>query len=259
MGIISSEQAIVCMATDPISAYGGFQFAPSALEDILAGIREGRLQMTADHDGRKRLNPRWINAEIRRTERGSLGVYVDFEVDEDEWAKYGRVGWSVSGTVWVWKASQENSSPALSVQADASHFDGQALEAAIKALCPHFAVSGGLLYQFSEIPPARIMIEMALLTLQVIPINLISSALYDGFRHFLRPRRADKSIFEFRISDEERNRSINARIETSDPDILRSALTQMQTLYSGRPEDDTYEFDDQDQEWRTLRDNMGNG
>ena len=257
MGII--RVSAIVATTDPIPAYGGIRLAPGVLKGVLARIREGRLNFTADHDGRKRLNPKLLHAEIRHTERGSLGVFVELEVEEDEWARHGRRAVSVAVSEPVTASSQLNSSPCLSVAADASHFDDQSLEAAVKVLSSHFAVDGGRLFQFSELPPARIMIEMALLTLQVIPINLISSALYDGLRHFLRPRRADKSIFEFRISDEERKRSINARIETSDPDILRSALTQMQTLYSGGTEDDTYEFDDQDQEWRTLRDNAGNG
>ena len=159
-----------------------------------------------------------------------------------------------------WSVSiPEDSSPTLSLKADAGHFDKEILDSAMDALHPHFAVRGGLLYQFSEIPSARVILEMALLTLQVIPINLISSALYDGLRHFLRPKKAEKSIFEFRISDEVRDggrkRDIYARLETSDPDTLRSALTQMTTLYLDKPDDDTYEFDEQDQEWKTLCDN----
>ena len=256
MGII--RVSAILATTDPIPAYGGIQFSPSELEEIVAGIRDGRIPMNADHDGRKRLDAKWVNAEIRRTEHGSLGVYADFDVDEDEWEEYGRNDWSLS-VVKEWLISiPEDSSPTLLLKADAGHFDEEILDSAMDALHPHFAVRGGLLYQFSEIPPARVILEMALLTLQVIPINLISSVLYDGLKYFLKPKRAEKSIFEFRISDEGRNRSINAHIETSDPDILRSALTQMPTLYLGRPEDDTYEFDDQDREWKTLCDNTDN-
>lgn len=257
MGII--RVSAILATTDPIPAYGGIQLAPSVLKGILARIREGRLNLTADHDGRKRLNPKWLHAEIRQTERGSLGVFVELEVEEDEWVKYGRRAFSVAVSEPVTTSSQLNSSPALSVAADASHFDDQTLESAFKALSPHFAVDGRRLFQFSDLPPARVILEMALLTLQVIPINLLSSFLYDGLKHFLRPKRAEKAIIEFGITDERRNRSINARVETNNPEILQSALTQMSTLYLDRPGEDTYEFDDQDQEWRTLRDNMGNG
>lgn len=253
MGIITVS-AIVA-TTDPIPVYGGIQFSPSELEDIVAGIRAGRIPMNADHDGRKRLDAKWVNVEIRRTEHGSLGVYADFDVDEDEWEKYGRNDWSLS-VVKEWLVSiPEDSSPTLLLKADAGHFDEEILDSAMDALHPHFAVRGGLLYQFSETADARVILEMALLTLQVIPINLISSVLYDGLKCFLKPKRAEKTIFEFRINRDGRSRSINARVETSDPDILRAVLTQMSTLYLDKPEEDTYEFDDQDRQWKTLRDN----
>ena len=246
------------------SAYGGVQFSRSDMESLAAAIRGGHVPMTAHHDGRNRLNPKAIKAEVRPTERGNFGVWMECDVDEDEWARHGDMG-GLSPTFirWSWEPGWENSSRALSLAADASHFAEETLDSAVEALRPYFSVRSGCLYQFSDIPPPHVIIGMSLLTLQTVPLNMISSILYDVLKRYLfRPRKAEKSIFQFRVKGDGvngGNGETHAYIETDDPTIMRLALNTVQRLILDNPQDGAFEFDAQDREWRSIRDNTGNG
>ena len=149
---------------------------------------------------------------------------------------------------------QESSEkPLLDLSASAAHFDQETLDSAMEALRPHFRVGGGLRFELSELPPANVILEMALLTLQVIPANLISSTLFEVLRRFfLRPARTSKTSFSLHISDG--SRIIDLHIETSDSDDLRSALASIPSLGLGKPKGNPFKFDAQDREWRHCDD-----
>src|SRR5207253_1294555 len=112
----------------------------------------------------------------------------------------------------------------LSLTVSAGDFEDQAYRQALARLGEHFSVGGGELYQFSLDVPARVILEFTIATLMAIPANLIAAALYDGLKHLHRPRRAEKTNFEFRIIETGAERTVEAYLSTSDDTHLQQAL-----------------------------------
>jgi hypothetical protein len=234
--------------TDVIPAYG-VAVAPEILEEAIPLLRDGTLPMLASNDDRHVLRPRIAVVEMRTTTTGSLGIWVEFDIDEEEWGRYGdSKAFSAAFLQPQITPLSTDAKPTLSIGADAANFDDATREAAAAELSPYFAVQANRLYQFTEIPPAKLIIEFALLTLQALPANLIASVLFDSFKaHFLRPRHAPETVFSFRIRDG--SRIIRAYLRTSNEDVLHAALATFQGLVLPEPRAEEFEYDTDGREW----------
>jgi hypothetical protein len=71
--------------TNPIPAYGGVALPPEVMYKLAAAIQEGRLPLRVNHDERHSLEMQILLVDVRETKTGSLGVWVEYEVDEQEW------------------------------------------------------------------------------------------------------------------------------------------------------------------------------
>lgn len=101
MGLIIVDGFVI--TNNRVAAYGGVQVSEEELSRIADQIRHSGVPMLANHDERLRLKPRLLNVDVRPTPSGALGVWVEFETDEEAWkaasdAVGGLRGFSVS--VW---------------------------------------------------------------------------------------------------------------------------------------------------------------
>lgn len=188
-----------------------------------------------------------ISAEIRPTQDGTLGVWVEVDVDENEWERGGGDllrGWSVTLTQPFLQGPAEGA-PHVELNVDAAHFLEEDIEAAARELSSHFSVEVRRMYQFSVVPPPNIYLLASLDALRDLAIAVVGAAFYDGLRHLLRPRDAERSVFTFRFR--EGDREVSARIETNSEEALRQAIDKMPEL-ADSPEDD-YSYDADEGEW----------
>ncbi len=140
--------------------------------------------------------------------------------------------------------------PILELSVSAYHFDQEIFDSAIEALHPHFQVGGGLLLEFSDVPPANVTLDVVLQAMSPISLGLISAAIYDVLkRFFLWPRKTEETSFSFHMRDN--SRSVDLHLKTSDSEVLHSALDKIPTLDWGKPEGNAFKFDAQDREWKS--------
>lgn len=143
MGIARRVRGFMA-TTDPLSVYGGVQLPEQAIRELVEMIRLGPLPLQVQHDDRYRLNPKVIVAEVRRTTTGSLGAWVELELDPDEWNTVADMkGFSVATIGNYSSPDLAARKPILLFSADAGEFDRQDYEAAVRKLSDHFAVGGG--------------------------------------------------------------------------------------------------------------------
>jgi hypothetical protein len=125
---------------------------------LVAGLLERKITRQAQHDSRLPMTFEVISAEIRPTQDGTLGVWVEVDVDEDEWERGGgdlRRGWSVTLTQPFLQVPAEGA-PHVELNVDAAHFLEEDIEAAARELSSHFSVEVRRMYQFSVVPPPNI-------------------------------------------------------------------------------------------------------
>jgi hypothetical protein len=245
--------------THPVSAYNQvLALPPEYIYSMVEAIRSGRLPLTFKHDARYQANLKLLLAEVRETDDGHLGMWVEFEAEEEEWEQHGFLsGFSVTVVGNIFEPDPTDTKPMLKIFADAGHFEDADYVSAVEHLQEHFAVGGGRIYQFSELPPVRVIIELVYNTLQSIPGNILASALYDGLKWLLRPKRVQReepvpdTVFEFRIKNG--NQSIDAQLKTSNDELLKEALTTFQSIALSNSQSSILEFDKKSHKWEKLR------
>jgi hypothetical protein len=213
-------EAIV--ATDqPLPAYGGVRVDESVLHDLAEAIRSGSLPMLIGHDIRRPLSPTVLDAQVRQKPDGYKEVWIKFTVNADAWAQFGEelaasgapggFSFAASEPIADLPALTAESVAPVALEADASHWSDEDLLAAAGDLRAIGSVHVGRRYQFALEP-----IAVVVLTLVLAPIltGLITSALYDGLKRFLRPGR--RTVFQFHVERENQS-VIDARLETDDP------------------------------------------
>jgi hypothetical protein len=255
MGRIIVDSFIV--TTDPVPVYGGVQFPEEELQRMADQIRHGGLPMLANHDERLRLKPRLLDVDVRRTDSGALGVWVEFEVDEEAWraaeeAVGGFRGFSISVVEAYLEAQGDPSKPFVLIASDAAHFDDSLRDEVAEALRPHFDVKSTRLHQFAESPPAKVIVELGvplLILIQSVGVNVFSSALWDGLKLFLQEKQAKVAkltyfVFTMRRADGTRVRCF---LRTADGEVLKHALDKM-TEIANSPSS-ALDYDEEQDRW----------
>ena len=259
--------------SDPLKAYGGIALAPKAIYDIAQSIRDGKMSLRAHHNESYLFNHRIIDVDVRETKKGSLGVWAQLEIDEQEWEELKDLkGFSIAVVSDFFEPDPTDNKPAIKIYTDAGHYSEEDFGATIEELEKHFAVGGGRLYQFNILPPAKIIIDFAQNTLQAIPPNLISSWLYDALKSLLLHLKLSKlknqtteqkptAVTVLRVTSEDQQVDL-FQIQTNDPTVLQSALD---TFYSNlssksqengsspKPQESFHEFDNDSKKWKKLR------
>jgi hypothetical protein len=255
MGRITVNAFIV--TTDAVTAYGGVQFPEEELQRIADQIRRGGLPMIGNHDERLQLQPRLQNVDVRPTRSGALGVWVEFEIDEEAWkaaekAMGGIGGFSVSVVEAYMEAQGDPSKPFVQIASDAAHFDDSLRDEVAEALRPNFDVKSSRLYQFAESPPAKVIIEFGvplLILIQSVGINVFSSALWDGLKLFLQEKRAKVAKFTYFVFTMRRADGTHVRcfMRTADEKVLKHALDKMREIANSSGS--TFEYDEEHGRW----------
>lgn len=243
------------VATDqPLPAYGGVRVDESVLYDLTEAIRSGSLPMLVGHDIRRPLNPTILDAQVRGRSDGYKEAWIRFTVDADAWAEFeeelaasgapGGFSFAFSEPIANLPVLTGDSVASVAIEADASHWSDADLLAAAEDLQAVGPVHVGRRYQFAFEPLA-----VVVLTLVLVPIltGLVTNALYDALKRFLRQGRS--TIFQFRVEREDGSRA-DARLETEDPEVLRHAIEAFGQLVN--PEQ-LNEWDERERTWKQLQ------
>jgi hypothetical protein len=136
---------------------------------------------------------------------------------------------SISAIESVEKPDEMAGKPAINISADAVHFDDDVVNEARVLLEPEFAVGTGRLYQFADLPPAKVIVDLVVAVLPVLQ-GAAGSALCDGLKVFLTRRKPKSTIFNFVIH--EGQKSVRAHLETNDSNVLKLVIERLTDLQS---------------------------
>jgi hypothetical protein len=248
------EVEAIVTTSQPVPAYGGVQLDESVLYDIAEAIRSGSLPMLIGHDIRRPLNPTILDVQVRQRPDGYKEVWIRFIVDADAWAQFeeeraafgapGGFSFAFSEPIADLPPLANESVAPVAIEADASHWSDEDLLAAAEDFRAIGPVHVGRRYQFAFEPLA-----IVILTLILAPIvtGLITNAIYDGLKRFLRG--GERTIFQFRIEREDGS-NVDARLETDDAEVLRHAIDAFDQLANA---DQLNEWNEDDQTWEELQ------
>jgi hypothetical protein len=234
--------------TERARTYGGVRLADSLIQQIADEVRSNGVQFQAMHDARQHLDANVLDVQIRPVRDGVSGVWARLEVADnwnDDWS-----GFSISVKEPVFKA-EDPMKPALFVSADAGHFETVDLRQLGEALRDEFSVSTARLYQFSMEVPAKVIIEIVMNALVNLPANLLGSYLWDNLKVWFLPRGKGPSVFEFHVKD--RVTEIKGLVETSDPEILREAMSGLTDVVRAARSTSSFEYDKTEKRWEQFR------
>src|SRR5437660_1126776 len=74
-------------STAPSTKYNGLSLPAEVMYEIAESIRDRRTTLGIEHDRKHDLPYRILKSEVRETSTGSLGVWVEMEMDEEDWEK----------------------------------------------------------------------------------------------------------------------------------------------------------------------------
>jgi hypothetical protein len=249
-------EAVIATTHTVEGVYGPTALTEEALRGLADQVASGEVPFQAHHDARYRMDAEVLSVDVREMPDGELGVYASFEVDEEEWERAGPVGgMSFTTAEVVRRASPESDQPVIHLLADAYHFDDEVRAQAAQTLQTTFEVTESRLYQFAELPPPTVVVELlADLWSTGLPPAAIVSVLWKGLKLLLRPRGGGETTFTFRILGP-RNQ-IDAHIKTGDERMLKTALESLEGLIAESDSESqaayevAYEYDEQDDEWQ---------
>jgi hypothetical protein len=230
-----------------MSAYGGIRLADAVLVRIADELRSRRVPMIMEHDIRRPLGATIRDAEVRSTPDGFKEVWIRFAVDAASWEEYQREaeeagvagGFSFAFSEPLATLDEHSDSGVtLELAADASHWQDEDLLSAGEALRPLGSVELARRYEFAHDPTAVVFLLIVL----PIGLNLLSNALYDGLKRFVRQERP--TVFHFRI--QRGDEAVDARLETADADVLMRALGAFEQLAGPPP---LLVWDDDQSQW----------
>jgi hypothetical protein len=248
----------VVATTDQIPAYGGFRLEPEDLELLAQSLMSQSVPMRLSHDAREPLYVENVDAEIRQRPDGEYQLWVEFDVEEEGWARYeaerdargalGGLSFTITETIDQLTSEAMPGLASIEVAADAHHFSDNEILGAADEFANAGNVKASRLYQFSAVPAALVLIQFTFQELAQIPPGIISAWLYDAWQHFRRPGQPDAALtLEFIEGPRKTTASIPASI---DPIIAVRAIEAVESI-ANQP--GTYECMP-DGSWRIIRD-----
>jgi hypothetical protein len=248
MGLVTIEGFVV--TDDPVDVYGGVRIDTGEIPRIAEQIRnKGLPTMPVNHDERVRLKPRVLNVDVRNTDSGSLGVWIEFEIDEETWRAAGDLRALSISTIETYKgAPGDPSKPLIQVASDAAHWDDDLRDEVAVALSPHFNVNSGRLYQFNLEPPAKIIVEFGVPLLQLIQsvgINVFSSALWDGLKLFWPAGQSKRTFLVF--STPGSGGRTRLFVSTPDREVAKHAVDKLPEIANSSGS--AFHYDEQQDRW----------
>ncbi len=94
-----------------------------------------------------------------------------------------------------------------------------------------FQVAGGRYYQLGIEPPATAALMLLDETIKELPAALLAALLFEGLRHLLpHDGRKAPTLFKFSVLKKHARSETRGVLETSDPEVLRSAVDGLRGL-----------------------------
>jgi hypothetical protein len=248
---------ISVVTSHQIDAYGGFQLSEDQVEDVAATIGRGELPMHFGHDISRPLDVITLGTGVERLPDGHLAAWVEFDVDEDAWAVYEAEceavgapgGMSVSFTSPV-PGQQPVENPAVVISGDAANFDDEDLDAAAKVLERLGSVEQRHLFQLTEIPDAKVVIEFFIAAGWGVTLNLVASTLYDAGRKLLLGDRP--TIFNLEVKKGRGSRrSVKLHVAVNNKEEWKAALDRLPTILESATEG-TFAYDPSNEDFKEI-------
>jgi hypothetical protein len=220
----------------------------SLAEQIEIGSDE---PISVNHDSRRRIHRRIVATEVRRTGSGSLGLWVETELDEDDLALFpDGFGYSVAFAKELIELDPSSTLPVLQLVVDDENFTELEFEQTVDALRGTFNVSAGWYQQYQELPPPVVILLLGLKFVLEIPPEALKSVLVDAFKdRFLKQSTGRATIFQLRLRGGPSG-DVAAYVETSDPEVFGDAMATIREAI--RHSDSGAEFDPQTRDWRRI-------
>jgi hypothetical protein len=248
----------ILATTEPIRAYGGIQLSLEVLESMAQRLKSGPVPTRLFHDAREPLYVSNVNAGIRQRPDGKHELWVEFDVEEEGWAKYeaerdargGPGGLSFTLTESFAELGSEAGQGPVSVlvAADAQHFSDDQILAAARELAEAGGVTAGRLYQFAAGSTAVVLVQFLLQEGAQIPPGVFSAWLYDALRHF-RPGQASPAV-NLEVTEGAAGRKVTASVPAGiDPAIAERAIAAFESVANKAG---TYECTPEGS-WRVIR------
>jgi hypothetical protein len=205
--------------TDPIPKYNGRSLSPEVMYLFADAIRANIFPMGIEHDGQHRLHPQILSVEVRETETGSLGVWVESRLEEKEWEmREGKFGFSVTFDEVLLSPHISNTKPRLVITVSALSFEMEALRLAVQDLEPYFAVEMRQRYELSDITLVQVLIEIGVGAVSGTLAAGATSAIKAVSEKFIKNREGQETKFIFKQGDTE------VTVQTSDPAVVRRLI-----------------------------------
>jgi len=200
-----------------------------------------------------------IDAGVQERADGEYELWIEFDVEEEGWAKYeaerdalgvpGGMSFTLAETFAELESRTEPSLVSVAVAANARHFSDDQILAAAEEFCGASSVKVSRLKQFSAVPTALVLIQFVLQEGVQIPPGLISAWLYDALRHFRHPEQPHPAV-TLEYSEGTEGRKVTGSIaEGVDASIAEKAIAAFESVANqpGR-----YECTP-DGNWRAIR------
>lgn len=223
---------------DVVPAYGGVQLPDEMLQEMAVVLKEGKLPFLAEHDPLRPVDAKILVSEVRKTESGSLGVWVEAEVPLG--SMDGMAGFSYGASVIAYRVG-DSEAPVVGLFAEPSRVsESEIAEAADILAKKGLRVEAGPYLQFSIDPGVVIVLAIGLEIL----VSVGGSAIWDAIKSLVHP----KKDTEMRIQVEKPSgEKVSALVRTNDPQVAEKAL---QTL--GPAVQDAVKLSYQEGRWRDL-------
>jgi len=243
------------VTSDVVPFYGEAVLDEEDVRRIYETYSTQPVPMYANHNPAQVIDTETRLVELRRTEAGSLGVWVEVAMDEADWSPEYK-GWSVGLFKDDFAALENDSRPVVRFGADAARFTPEEREAAADVLMRTFNVVGGRYYQFSELPPATVVLLMLIETVRALPVEVLGNLVYDALKGLLPNKsRSEQTTFTFSFRD--RDREVRGSVTTSSEDVLRDVVGTFRDLVAKETRHHVY--DPANQSWNKVESDRKNG
>jgi hypothetical protein len=230
----------VVATTDRLDRYGGIALSLSALEQMKRQIETSNIPFAGHHNHALPIRHRNVVLDIRSTDRGTYALHLEAEVVKSDWESLGPVfgmSFATSGPIEGFDAAE---GVAL-IAADAEWFADEDIVEAATALAQSLADRSGLeasvlprrYYQFSVLPAAKIVIEVAWGLFSALGPNIAASVIWDGIKYLFVRRRKPKDVAQsgaetvIDIHVKNGDASIVAVVRTSDENVAEKAVESL--------------------------------
>jgi hypothetical protein len=251
------EVEVIVTTSQPIPAYGGIALGDNVLQDLAASLRGNSIPLVTNHDRRRPIDGRCIDAQVRDRDDGYREVWALLDVDEEAWRAFEAErdaagapgGMSFSGSVPLGTYGPEGATAddaVIAIAADMATFSQDEIVAAATELGQIGIVAAGERFEFAHDPQQVVDFSIQFSVLVPLGVSIAANIITLALARFLRPQRP--TIFHFHIHRQDS--TITGRVETSDRRVLERSIEALEELAACDPSPGAIQWDDEGIHWR---------